>query len=108
MTDRSIDKLTPGNILAKAVMNSYGQTLIPSGVKLEERHLKILKTWNIKSVHIADDLPNNPLEISDEIRTMAEKKLKARLKWEPESEFEHSFLELGIICYADKIAKNNA
>ena len=45
----------PGLILAEPVLNQFGQTLLPRGVELQPRHLKVLKTWGCKTVRVKEE-----------------------------------------------------
>lgn len=101
----SIDELEEGMVLQNSITNSYGQVLVNAGVTLEERHKKILKTWNISTIVIkADDMIENE-EISEEIYAQAKEELRSRMKWEPRNKYEEDFIELGIYAKARKIQR---
>jgi HD-like signal output (HDOD) protein len=48
----SKDMLQTGMILADDVLNPRGQVLIPNGTVIEDKHLRGLTTWGIKSVSV--------------------------------------------------------
>lgn len=42
--------LVPGSVLAEDVRDRTGRLLLPAGVPLKERHLRILMTWGVTEV----------------------------------------------------------
>jgi HD-like signal output (HDOD) protein len=48
----SRELLETGMVLADSVLNPRGQVLIPTGTAIEDKHLRGLKTWGIKSVNV--------------------------------------------------------
>jgi hypothetical protein len=61
------NKLAAGMELAADVMNVNGMMLLGRGTILTERHLHVLKTWGIDSVHVTggDDGKEEPSEESE-------------------------------------------
>ncbi len=56
----SIEQVEIGMVLANPVVNRYGQVLISNGTELLQRHIKLLKTWGIKFIHlVGDDLEDD-------------------------------------------------
>ncbi len=101
----SIDEIEEGMVLQNSITNSYGQVLVNAGITLEERHKKILKTWNISTIVIkADEMMENE-EISEEIYAQAKAEVYSRMKWEPRNKYEEDFVELGIYAKARKILR---
>lgn len=93
----SISEIENGMILAEPVFNSSGQTLLSSGVELNQKHVKILKTWNISSLSIHDDNNNNENVISPEILKLAKEKVIQRMDWTPRNS-----IEIDLISTAEK------
>lgn len=61
----TMDKLTPGAVLADEVLSMNGQTLLKKGVTLTPRHITLLTTWSIQGVFVesaADDEPDPAAE----------------------------------------------
>lgn len=104
-----IDKVKVGDKITEPVINSFGQTIVPARTVLNNKHIKLFKMWNIKSVTIeqdGDDRSEADIEFSDEVLLLAKKRLDKRLKWEPENDFEQDLYLLGIINAANKIVKS--
>jgi hypothetical protein len=50
----SIEQVQPGMQLALPAKNQHGQILLAEGTVLEERHVRILKSWGVLEAGIAD------------------------------------------------------
>ena len=73
----SIDNLEAGMVLKSAVCDRSGRLLLPAGVELAAKHLKIFLTWGVSEADIegdeiiADDLGasgdtgNDPLALAE-------------------------------------------
>lgn len=48
----AIEDLEPGMILSKDIKDRTGRTLLKADMVLQEKHLKILKTWGISTIEI--------------------------------------------------------
>ncbi len=90
------DELTEGMVLAEAVMNNYGQTLLPTGVKLDANHLRVLRTWNIASVAVQVEGENRDFVISEKVRRVAEERLRQRITWLPRNINEQDLFAMGV------------
>jgi hypothetical protein len=87
----------PGLFLAEPILNQFGQTLLPQGVELQARHLKVLKTWGCKAVKIEEDgFPEKEPEVSPEIMERALARVNWRLKWEPSNNLEKEIFQLAV------------
>ena len=62
----NLDELSPGAILADEVLSLNGQTLLKKGVTLTPRHITLLTTWNVQSVFIESDEPEEAPAAVDE------------------------------------------
>ncbi len=58
----ALDELTTGMILGKDIQDNTGRTLLKAGSPLQDKHLKILKTWGINHVEINNDEAQADLE----------------------------------------------
>ncbi len=105
----SIDELEEGMILAEPIINNFGQTLLPAGIKLNNKHQIILKTWNISSVYIQSDKNDIGLdvELSPELKEKAAKSLLNRMIWIPELKIEKDLFSAGIILNVQNIISQN-
>ena len=79
-------------------MNNYGQILIPSGATISNKHITLLKTWNIQTVSIKGEEAEEALEMSDEIKHLCIENLQKRMKWEARNDNEKDLFQLGVIC----------
>lgn len=100
-----IDEINDGMVVAEPIVNSFGQTLIPSGATLKDSHKKLLKTWNIQTIAIQGDGQEEAVELTEEIKQLALEKLSKRLSWKPANPYEKDIFQLGILCSADTIMK---
>ncbi len=103
----SIEELQDGMVLAEPVINNFGQTLLPSGIKLNAKHKVILKTWNIDSVYVQSDEEGTFIDISTELKQKAAKKLLDRMSWIPEQRIEKDMFSAGIMLTAKTIISKN-
>ena len=95
-------ELEPGSILAEPVLNSFGQTLIAGGAELNQKHINILKTWNIQSVKIKTDSNEKIEKYSDLQLKLALEKLMRHVKWQPRNRNEEDLLKLGTLFFVEK------
>ena len=96
----------PGLILAEPVLNQFGQTLLPRGVELQPRHLKVLKTWGCKTVKVKEEgIPEKEPEVSPEIMDRALARVNWRLTWEPTTSLEKEIFQLAVKRVIQKFLK---
>lgn len=100
-----IDEITDGQILGEAVINNFGQTLIPAGVTLKKNHISLLKTWSIETVSVKSIDDDDEEEISEDVLELAKKALTDRIFWEPRNENEEDIIELAILATAKLISR---
>lgn len=91
-----IDKVEPGMILSEPVFNTAGQVLIAAESELNHKSIKVLKTWNIKSVFIKDSSSDEVVVISAEILELAKQKVMERINWEPRNSNEFDLINASI------------
>ncbi|MBM2817206.1 MAG: hypothetical protein HW421_3968 [Ignavibacteria bacterium] len=103
----AIDDIEDGMILSEPVINSFGQTLIPSGATLAVRHINMLKTWNIQGVSIKGDETEENFELSEELKTICIEKLSEIVKWMPRNENEEDLYNMGIQSVLRTIEKRS-
>ncbi|MCX6153941.1 MAG: hypothetical protein NT007_07270 [Candidatus Kapabacteria bacterium] len=100
-----IEEIKDGMILSDSLVNNFGQTLVPAGTVLSDRHSRILKTWNIFTVSIKSDSTEDDFEINDDIRKKAKEKLDLRMNWEPRNAAEEDLYLLGLLYTAKNLLK---
>lgn len=98
----TIDAIEEGMVLEKAVQNKFAQVLLPIGTALNDKHIKMLKTWSIEFVEIESNNQLEKAEISDELIIEALETIAKRLSWQPENKFEEDIFQMGVINYAEK------
>ena len=99
------EKIEDGQILIEPVINNFGQTLLPAGAVLKAKHINLLKTWNIFSVCIKDDIEETEFMISDDLRMKALEIFSKRMQWKPRNQNEEELYELGILSTALSLMK---
>ena len=102
----TLETIKEGMEIGEPVINNFGQTLLPSGLKISARHINLLKTWNIDKVFIVDkdsDENGENKQISEETKAYIEKQLSLRFNWIPENEFEKDIYQLTYISIAKEI-----
>ncbi|HRP02305.1 MAG TPA: hypothetical protein PLE30_06625 [Candidatus Kapabacteria bacterium] len=100
-----VDDIEPGAILAQSVTNSLGQVLIGKGAELDYKTIKVLKTWNIKSVSIIDGSESMQNEINPELLEIAKQRVKARITWEPRNSNEKDLFNTIVEITAQELHK---
>lgn len=103
----TIDAVEEGMILVEPIVNSFGQTLINSGVELKDNHIRVLKTWNIKSVTVKEDENEEEVEITKEMILLAQKKLADRVLWNPRNEEEKDMYKAVVMHFAKNLYSKN-
>lgn len=63
-----LDDLKPGMVLAADVRDGSGRMLLPGGAEVEEKHLKIFRSWGVGQVDVADgETPASEEELPPEV-----------------------------------------
>lgn len=106
MKNVAVDNLEEGMVLAEALTNSFGQTLMPAGTSIKANHIKILKTWNIRLVKIKSDENEEEIKISKEMIALAQQKIIERLTWKPTSNEEKQLFQIGVFQTALNLSQN--
>jgi hypothetical protein len=101
-----IDDIKEGMVLAQPIVNSFGQTLINSGIELKETHIRVLKTWSVRSVTIKEDESEEEVEITKEMILLAQKKVAERVSWKPRTEEEKDMYKAVVLYYAKHLTTN--
>lgn len=100
---KNINDLKIGDILKEPVINNYGQILIAAGKAIEEKHLRLLKIWNIHESIIADEEDNNQFSVA--LISKAKQELIKRIQWIPENEYEEDLYETALQKYCTDLLK---
>ena len=78
MASISIDAIEPGMVLAEDLRHSSGRFLLGKGVELDQRHLRVLKIWGVRSVEVEGSPDGLESPHGDEIDPAA---LEAAERW---------------------------
>lgn len=103
-----IDNLEPGMTLKSAVSDRSGRLLLPAGVELDEKHLKIFRTWGISEADIEGESEEE--ESIEEIDFNVDPLVMAKAQQEVEQLFIHNDVqhqmirELMRICISKRVA----
>ncbi len=100
-----LEDAVEGMILSDPIINNMGQTLLPPGIVLAPQHLRILKTWNIKLIHIKESETEEENEISPELLKLAEEILAERMNWTPSIDIEKDWIKASLQLLAMKLQK---
>lgn len=84
----SIDEINDGMILSEAIINNFGQTLMPSGANLTQKHKVMLKTWNVSGVLIKSENGEDDETINPAILASMKAKVLAKANWTPRNRIE--------------------
>jgi hypothetical protein len=102
-----LEDVIPGMVLAEPVLNSYNQTLLSAGMTLTEEKIKILRTWNIRTLYIKSDENDKKFEISSEILAICTDKLEKRMIWQPRNEIERDLFNSALQILATEYYKKS-
>lgn len=93
-----LEEIVPGMVLGAPILNRYGQTLLASGIVINEKHLLMFKTWGIKHITIEGELEKSDevSEISEDLMNLAKSHLKKRLLWEPACPIEEDLISAAV------------
>jgi len=68
--------LEPGMVTGRDVVDRAGRVLVPAGTPLDEKHLRVLKTWGIDAVWVEGSAPRS----APELPPREEERLRARFR----------------------------
>jgi len=104
-----LEEITPGMVLAAPILNRYGQTLLTTGVVIDEKHLLMFKTWGIKHVTIDGEAKKSETspEISEDLLNLARNHIKKRMLWNELSEIENDLFSAAVERIIDFYATND-
>jgi hypothetical protein len=64
-----IDNLMEGMTMSNDILDRSGRQLLGAGATLNDRHLRMLRTWGILEADIIDSPPGTALPVDTEIET---------------------------------------
>jgi hypothetical protein len=93
-----LDEIVEGMVLGAPILNRYGQTLLASGIVIDEKHLLMFKTWGIKHITIEGE-PKKVVEkqeISEDLINLAKSHVRKRLLWDPVEPLEEDLFNAAV------------
>lgn len=91
-----VDEIKAGMILAEPVQNNFGQTMIPQDFTIEEKHLRMLKLWNITGAMIKKDGDDKKKELTADVIKKIKEKLESRMDWKTSNSIESNLFTCAI------------
>lgn len=91
----SIDEIKNGMVLAEDIRNKYGQLLISAETVLNEKHVRLLKTWGITVISIIDN-GKEKVMITEEEKEQEKKELLKEIGWEVDNQFEEDLINMAV------------
>ena len=101
INELAIEDLRPGMILASSIKNKFGQVMIGEGLELTEKHIFLLKTWDIHSAKIKAEDDDSSIKTEEELLEFNQKKEDYinSLDWKPRNKNEEDLIELGFLAF---------
>ena len=94
----SANEISVGMELAVQVKNKFGQVLLNSGIKLEQKHKNVLKTWGIDALLIVEESDSLTDRAHQESKIEEAKKiLSARMNWHIRNSEEKELYEMALL-----------
>ncbi len=89
--------------LSDPIKNKFGQVLLSAGTIIEEKHVKLLKTWGIQTISVKGDAEIETEVLYDKNSVNeADLKLKERLSWSPKNDNEKDLYETALQLVLEK------
>ena len=92
----NIDEIIEGMESYSEINNKFGQTLVGAKVILNDKHKKILKTWNISSIEIASEDKSGNDESEGVSQEAAINLVAEKISWEPRNKYEEEIINMAI------------
>lgn len=91
-----LEEIEPGMVLSEPVQNNFGQTMIPKDFTIEEKHLRMLKLWNITGIIIKRDEEDVKKELTPDVIKKYKDRLESRMSWKAENAIENNMFSCAI------------
>lgn len=82
-------------VLAEDIKNKYGQLLISAETVLNEKHVRLLKTWGVSVVSIVGEGAEKVV-ITEEEKEQKKKELLKEIGWKPDNPFEEDLINMAV------------
>jgi hypothetical protein len=97
-----INEIESEHILAEPVKARNGQVLLPQGVALSDRQIKILKTWGIRSVMIETaDEEEETQKLSEELLNRGRERIRSRMVAPPAHAMAEQLFKVAVVRAAE-------
>jgi len=94
----SVDEIEEGMVLAKDVVNSFGQTMVKANQEIISKHIPIFQKWNITGVFVVGE--NDGVQLTEDNIKKVKTDLLELMTWKPESKIEIDMFKSAIISRA--------
>lgn len=101
-----IDKIETGMELAEPVVNNFGQIMVPAGFEIKDKHIRLIKTWNISGIMIKGENDGDDIQISPQILESVKNRVEKRMSWKANNEIEKDLFNSVIRHLAIKAMKS--
>jgi hypothetical protein len=101
-----VSQILVGMVVARPIVNSYGQTLLSTDTTIEEQHLKLFKIWGIDSVSIHQrNEEQDPAmqELTPHLLEQGLRRLRRHVQWNPRTPVEHNLFRTAVKVLAHAI-----
>ena len=89
--------------LSDPIKNKFGQVLLSAGIIIDEKHVKLLKTWGIQTISVKGDSEiETDAQFDEKSLSEAKQKLKERLSWLPKNNNEKDLYETALQIVLEK------
>ena len=102
----TIENIEEGMVLAEPIINKFGQTLLPAGATLKTSHVRLFKTWNVRSLSVKAQTTEVEMEINEEMLELARQRILKKMKWTPRNSIENDLLKMAQFVHARTLNKS--
>jgi hypothetical protein len=89
-----IDSLLIGMQLGAPVKNKFNQVLCSGNIIIEEKHLKLFRTWGVQNVEIFEGEVNQDEKKNKSVLNKELEQLSKFFNWEPTNDIEIDLFEM--------------
>lgn len=91
-----LEEIKAGMVLSEPVQNNFGQVMIPKDFTIEEKHLRLLKLWNVVGIIIKLDDDDTKVELTPEQIKKYRDRLESRMTWKAENSIENNLFSSAV------------
>ncbi len=91
-----LENVEDGMITSATYRNKYGQIFLAKGTRVDQNHIRILKSLGINSIEIDEVEGNSFSDKNEEIKKEIESRLKSRMLFEPTNIYEVDMFRVAV------------